>query len=385
MDGYLGFPLAQHLLNRRHDIFGIDCFYRRKWVEEVGSQSVIPIADWGEREKTLKTEFDGEFQGFKRLDVAKNYQGLEEIIRSFNPSVIVHLGQQPSPAYSMKSPRHATFTQANNVCGGLNLLWAVKKVNHEIPIVTLGTMGEYSCPNMPIPEGFFKCQYEGMEDILPFPRQGHSVYHVSKIQTTENVWFACRTWVMKVTDVHQGVVYGTKTDEMRDDYRRRTRFDIDECFGTAINRFVACAVSGHPIVIYGSGYQTRGYITLRDSIQCITLVVEKPPTYDDSFHGHRILNQFDEAYSINQLAGTVKKVGEKEFGLDVKVENIENPRIEPEVHYYNPQHEKLKRLGFRPTKTLEGELKIMFEDVLKHTNHINVSKIRPKIRWRDKR
>ncbi len=330
----------------------------------------------------LKREFEGEFQGFKRLDVAKNYQGLEKIIKDFKPEGIIHLGQQPSPAYSMKSPRHATFTQANNVCGGLNLLWAVRKINHEVPIITLGTMGEYSCPNMPIPEGFFKCQYEGMEDILPFPRQGHSVYHVSKIQTTDNVWFACRTWVMKVTDIHQGVVYGTKTDEMGEDQRFRTRFDIDECFGTAINRFVSCAASGHPIVIYGSGYQTRGYIALRDSIQCITLVVEKPPTYDDSFHGHRVLNQFSSAYSINELAEKVQKIGNEEFDLDVKIQNIENPRIEPEVHFYKPHSEKLRRMGFRETRTFKEEIVTMFEDLIKHKDRITISKILPKIRWR---
>jgi len=383
IDGYLGWSLTLKLLSRGHDVVGLDNFLRRRAVAEVGSQSVIPIANMSTRLKAVRETF-GKEVAFEQGDVL-NYRFLEKFLEKHKPDSIVNFAQQPSPHYSMMSPKHATFTQANNVCGGLNLLWAVRKINHEIPIITLGTLGEWSTPNMPIPEGFFRVKHEGMEDILPFPRQGHSIYHVSKIQTTDNVWFACRTWVMKVTDVHQGVVVGTRISEMPDDSRLRTRFDIDECFGTVVNRFAACAVSGQLIPVYGTGCQTRGYLSLRDSMQCLTLAIENPPTYDDSFHGHRVINQFSKTYSVNDLAQMVKKIAEKEFGLSVGIEHIENPRVEPEIHYYNPRCDKLRKMGFKEEYTIEETVEEMIGDILQHKDRIITENIRPRIRWRDKK
>jgi len=374
IDGYLGWSLCLKLLDRGHRVVGIDNFFRRRAVEDLGSQSVIPISSMEERIEAANGEIS--FEEGSTLD----FDFLSEFIEKHNLDVIANLAQQPSAAYSMRGVEEATFTQENNVCGGLNLLWATK--NKDIPIVTIGTLGEYGCPSMNIPEGFFKVEYEGMEDILPFPKQGPSFYHVSKQQTTDNVWFACRTWVMRVTDVMQGVVYGTRTPEMEDS-KLRTRFDIDECFGTAINRFVASAVSEHPITVYGTGMQKRGYIPLRDSMECLRLIIENPPNYEDSYHGHRVINQFHEYYSINELAEKVKKIGEEEFDLSVEVRNLENPRIEPEYHYYEPKHEKLQKMGYEPSTTLEEELKIMFEDLLEHKDRIVKEKIVPKIRWRE--
>jgi len=240
-----------------------------------------------------------------------------------------------------------------------------------------------NCPNMPIPEGFFEVEYEGMRDILPFPKQTNSVYHTSKVMTSDLAWFAARVWELRITDIMQGVVYGTRTDTMTEPVYR-TRFDIGECFGTNVNRAVACAVVGHPIVVYGSGFQRRGYIQLRDSVACLTLVTENHPTDDDSIHGYRVINQFDESYSCEEIAYIVKKVGEEHFGLNVKVKNIPNPRIEPEVHYYNPHHEKLYKMGWRPTKTIEEGLIEMFEDLIPLKDRILKfkDKILPKIKWR---
>lgn len=383
VDGYLGFPLAQHLLNRGHDVFGIDCFHRRRMVDEMGSRSAIPIASWKEREKALKEEFDGVFQ-FKQLDVAEDYRGLKEVFRGFKPDSIMNLAQQPSPAYSQIDPEHGNFTQRNNNQGLLNILWAMREEAPYSAVTTLGTLGEYGYPNMNIPEGFFEVEFQDMDDILWFPREPGSIYHVSKVQSSHNAWWACKVWELRATDIMQGVVYGTRTEEMGDNPVLRTRYDFDECFGTYINRCVACAVMGHPIVPYGSGLQKRGYIALRDSIQCLTLSVENPPTDSDSFHGYRVLNQLSESYSCNELADIVQRVGNEKFDLNVEIRHIENPRIEKEVHYWNPIHEKLPKMGFEPTKTLEEELEIMFEDLIPNKDRFIREKIIPKIRWRDR-
>lgn len=385
VDGYIGFPLTQHLLNRGHDVFGIDCFLRRKMVKEVGSDTIIPIASIQKRIKDLEEAFEGKFR-FYPLDIANpnNYSKLKTLFRKEKFESILNLAQQPSAPYSMIDAKHANFTQRNNIQGLMNILWAMHEELPKSHVITLGTMGEYMEPNMPIPEGFFEVEFEGMKDVLHFPRLGNSFYHLSKTHSTHNAYFACRIWDIFSTDIHQGVVYGTRTEEMGDNLDLRTRFDIDECFGTMINRAVVCAIIGHPIVPYGVGEQTRGYIALRDSIQCLTLAAEKPPTDEDSIRGYRVLNQFDEAYSCNELAVKVQQVASEKFGLEVEVKNIENPRVEKEIHYYNPHHEKLVKMGFRPTKTLDEELVVMFEDLIPNKERIlkHNDKIMPKIRWR---
>ncbi|MHA1267948.1 MAG: hypothetical protein ACTSRS_22180 [Candidatus Helarchaeota archaeon] len=245
------------------------------------------------------------------------------------------------------------------------------------------TMGEYSAPNMNIPEGFFRVEYEGMTDILPFPRQPGSIYHTSKVMASDLAWFAARIWELRITDCMQGVVLGTRTDTMAKP-ELRTRFDIGECHGTMVNRAVACAVMGHPIVPYGSGFQKRAYIQLRDSIDCLTLLAENHPTNDDSIHGYRVVNQFDENYTCNEIAELVKEVGESEFGLEVEIKHIPNPRVEPEFHYYNPKHEKLYKMGWRPKVTIREALIEMFEDLLPLKERLKKfeDKIIPKIKWR---
>lgn len=380
-DGYIGFPLTQHLLNRGHDVFGVDCFYRRKWVEEMGLESMIPIKRWKVRKARLRElgRFDAGL-----FNIAEDYHYLRKVFEEFKPEGIVNLAQQPSPAYSMIDQKHANFTMRNNIQGLLNISWAMRDYAPESHVVTLGTMGEYGFPHMDIPEGFFEVEFEGMKDILPFPRQTQSVYHCSKAQATDLAWFFCRVWELRATDIHQGVVYGTRIEEVGDDPILKTRFDIGECFGTCINRFVACAVIGHPIIPYGTGMQNRGYIALTDSVNCLTLAVEQHPTDEDSHHGYRCINQFDECYTCNSLANVVTKVANEKFDLNVTIEHIENPRIEPEIHYYNPQHDKLYKMGWRPKRTLEDELEIMFEDLLPHKKKMQkyLPKIVPQIKWR---
>jgi len=373
--------LAQNLLLRGHSVYGVDAFYRRMNVKEQGLDSIIPIASPRKREEALKKL--GNFQ-FESFDIARWYEGLAKVFREFKPEAIINLAQLPSAPFSMISPRHANWNITNNVCGLMNILWCMREYTPESHVVTLGTLGEFGqSVNMNIPEGFFRVEYEGMTDILPFPKQPGSVYHTSKVMASDLAWFAARIWELRITDCMQGVVLGTRTDTMTKP-ELRTRFDIGECFGTMVNRAVACAVMGHPIVPYGSGFQKRAYIQLRDSIDCLTLLAENHPTNDDSIHGYRVVNQFDENYTCNEIAELVKEVGESEFGLEVEIKHIPNPRVEPEFHYYNPKHEKLYKMGWKPKITIREALIEMFEDLLPLTERLKKfeDKIIPKIKWR---
>ena len=275
IDGYLGWSLAQYLTARGHEVAGTDTFFRRAWVEEVGSVSALPVYSIQERLAAFAERY-GKQLNFRTGDLM-DYEFLTGYLRDFQPEAVVHLGEMPSAPYSMIDQQHATFTQQNNVIGSLNLLWAIRETCPEAHLVKLGTMGEYGTPNVDIPEGFFEVEFRGRKDYMPFPRQANSFYHLTKVHDTNNTMFACKTWGLRSTDIMQGVVFGTRIDEMGEDPRLRSRLDFDQCFGTAINRFACQAVIGHPLTVYGSGGQTRGFLPLRDSMQCLTIAIENPP------------------------------------------------------------------------------------------------------------
>ncbi len=250
------------------------------------------------------------------------------------------------------------------------------------------TMGEYGTPDMDIPEGEFEITYRGRTDTLIFPRQPGSYYHLSKVHDTHNIIFACKTWGLRATDIMQGVVHGLSTPDMMRpcdclektlDPRLVTRFDFDEIWGTALNRFCAQAVIGHNLTPYGTGKQIRGYIALRDSIKCMTIALEKPPKKGS----YRTFNQFEECYSVNDLAQHVVDVS-AEFDIQASIWNIENPRVESEDHYYNPDMKHLPDLGFVPTMSLDDELRITIPELMKHKARIEAKrdKIKPTVNWR---
>lgn len=284
----------------------------------------------------------------------------------------------PSAPYSMVDVHHATYTQTNNIVGTLNMLYAMKEVCPQAHLVKLGTMGEYGTPNIDIPEGFFEIEYRGRKDRLPFPRQAGSWYHQTKVHDSHNIMFACKIWGICSTDIMQGVVFGTRIDEMGDDERLVTRFDFDQSFGTAVNRFCAEAAIGHPLTLFGKGWQKRGFLPLRDSMQCMTIAIENPPKQGE----YRVFNQFEEVYSVTELAQKIQKVGNK-LGLKVEIRNLENPRKEMEEHYYNPDHEHLLNLGYKPTHDVEKELEITLKDLIKYKFRIEARKeiLIPDIRW----
>ena len=376
VDGYLGWPLAQYLAARGHEVAGCDLFLRRKWVEEIGSHSAIPIKPMEERLVAFKENFDKELI-FKEGDL-RNYDFVVEFFQSFQPEAIVHLGEVPSAPYSMIDVHHCVFTQTNNLAGTLNILYAMKAICPQAHLVKLGTMGEYGTPNIDIPEGFFTIEYKGRTDTLPFPRQAGSWYHQTKVHDSHNIMFACKIWGTRSTDIMQGVVFGTRIDEMGEDERLLTRFDFDECFGTVMNRYCAEAVIGHPISPFGAGKQTRGFLPLRDSMQCLTIAIDNPPKEGE----YRTFNQFEKVYSVSELAEKVKKVGD-EFELNVEIMNLENPRIEKEQHYYNPDHQHLLHLGYKPTHDMEQEMRIMIQDLIKYKDRIEEKRelLIPSVRW----
>lgn len=381
VDGYLGWPLAQYLTARGHEVAGCDCYMRRDWVAEMGSQSATPILKMTDRLHAFREKFDQNLH-FLKGDLT-DYSFVWNFLRTFKPEAIVHLGEMPSAPYSMIDIEHCVFTQTNNLIGTLNLIHVMRDVCPDAHLVKLGTMGEYGTPNVDIPEGFFEIEYRGRKDRLPFPRQAGSWYHQTKVHDSNNIMMACKIWGLKSTDIMQGVVYGTRIDEMGDDERLLSRFDFDQCFGTAINRFCAMAVSEIPITPYGKGHQKRGFLPLRDSMQCLTIAIDNPPEDGE----YRVFNQFEEVYDLTELAQKVKKVGEEHFGLKIEVCNVENPRMELEEHHYAPDHQHLLDLGYKPTSDMEAELKIMFTDLMKYKSRIQARAhaLTPDIRWDGRR
>ncbi|MBI3637909.1 MAG: NAD-dependent epimerase/dehydratase family protein [Candidatus Rokubacteria bacterium] len=376
VDGYLGWALAVFLGQRGHEVAGVDGYYRRDWVAEIGSQSATPIRRMTERLHAFHDHF-GQSVDFRRGDL-RNYNLVLNVFRSFQPEAIVHLGEMPSAPYSMVDVDHAVFTQTNNIVTTLNILYAMREACPEAHLVKLGTMGEYGTPNLDIPEGFFTIEYRGRKETLPFPRQAGSWYHQSKVHDSHNVAMACRIWGLRSTDIMQGVVYGTRIEAMGDDERLLSRFDFDQCFGTAINRFCAQAVIGQPLTPYGRGGQKRGFLPLKDSMQCLFLAMLNPPAAGE----YRVFNQFEQTYNVTELAQKVKTVGDA-LGLKVEIRPTENPRLEKEDHYYNPDHEHLRRLGYKPTEDMEGEIRGMLKDLIKYRDRIVAREqaLVPDIRW----
>ena len=377
IDGYSGWPLALHLLQRSHEVVGLDNFVTRKRVREVGSYSATPIGSMPNRLRAVR-ELLGKELTFHRGDLGR-YDFVHETLLHERPDAIVHLAEQRSAPYSMIDVHHAVRTQVENVTGTLHLLYAIRDVVPECHLVKMGTMGEYGTPNVDIPEGFFDITFNGRSDRLPFPRSAGSWYHWSKVFDSGDVMFASKIWNLKATDVMQGVIYGTRTPDITD-RRLLTRFDFDETWGTALNRFAVEAVLGLPITPYGEGHQSRGFIALEDSIQSLRIAVENPPAHPE----YRVFNQFDAAYSVNELADRTVKVA-TELGLHPHIEHPPDPRLEAERHYYKPIHENLPALGYKPMRHLDEVLREILQDLLRFRRRLEAKRhvVMPVVNWRD--
>ena len=375
-DGYLGWPTAMYFSNRGHEVHAVDNYLRRTAHREAGTDSLTPIGPSLPERAAAFHEITGRQIGTTEGDLTE-WAVVERLFRDFEPEAIVHYGEMPSAPYSMIDREHAVFTQTNNVVNTLNVLYAMAEFAPESHLVKLGTMGEYGTPNIDIEEGYIEIAHHGRTDVLPFPKIPGSMYHLSKVHDSHNVHFACRIWGLRATDLNQGVVYGIQTEETALDERLNTRFDYDEVFGTALNRFCLQAVIGHPLTVYGTGGQTRGYLNIVDTLRCVELAVANPAAGGE----FRVFNQFTEQFSVRELAELVQKAG-AQVGLTVEVRHVDNPRVEMEEHYYNATHTKLLDLGLEPHLLSETLIESMFTEIERYRDRVILDHIDPKTRWR---
>jgi UDP-sulfoquinovose synthase len=377
-DGYCGWPTALYLSKQGYEVAIIDNFSRRLWDHELGAMTLTPIRPLPERLRAWRRITGRTIEPF--VGDINDYEFLGSVLQAFQPDAVVHFAEQRSAPYSMIDRQHAVFTQVNNVVGTLNVLFAIKEFRPSCHLVKLGTMGEYGTPNIDIEEGFIKIQHNGREDVLPFPKQPGSFYHLSKVHDSHNIAFCCKIWGLCATDLNQGVVYGTVTDEVALDEALVNRFDYDEVFGTALNRFCAQAAIGHPLTVYGKGGQTRGFLDIRDTVRCIELACVNPPSRGE----FRVFNQFTEQFSVLQLAKLVEVAGKK-LGLRVAINHLPDPRVEAEEHYYNAKHTKLTDLGLKPHLLSESLLDSLVNIALEYRDRIDSSLLLPRVDWRKSR
>jgi len=373
-DGYLGWPTAMHFSMRGDEVMVIDNFAKRRWELEEGIEPLVAVPSLHRRIKRWQEVTDKRIQ--MEIGDLMNHRFVYTVFDNFRPQAIIHYGEQPSAPYSMQSRETAAFTQVNNVVGNLNVLFAMRRYSPDAHLIKLGTMGEYGTPNIDIEEGWLTVNHNGRSDTLLYPKKPGSFYHLSKVHDSHNIEFACRIWGLRATDLNQGVVYGIETDETKLDEEFRTSFHYDDVFGTVLNRFLAQAAVGMPLTVYGQGGQTRGFLNIRDTIQCVRLAADKPAGQGE----FRVFNQFTEQFSVKQLAQRVAAVG-KHAGVEVKLSNVPNPRIELEEHYYNAKHTKLVELGLRPHLLTEEALQEMFEKVRVHSASIDSDAFLPRIKW----
>jgi len=373
-DGYLGWPTAMYFSTTGDEVWVIDNFAKRKWELEEGIAPLLPIPTlhnrirrW--REATGKTIH-------MRVGDLNNHRFVYNLFSEVKPSTVIHYAEQPSAPYSMQNRNTAVATQVNNVVGTLNVLFAIRRHCPDAHLVKLGTMGEYGTPNIDIEEGYIEITHRGRKDVVLYPKKPGSFYHLSKVHDSHNIFFACNVWGLKATDLNQGIVYGIETDQTGLDIDLRTSFHYDHVFGTVLNRFIVQAVTGYPLTVYGKGGQTRGFLNIRDTLQCVELATRNPAGPGE----YRVFNQFTEQLSINELANKVKTVGSK-IGLDVKISHVNNPRKELEEHYYNAKHSKLVALGLKPCLLTEEVIQSMLMSVNANRQFIDTLQFAPRINW----
>ncbi|MGB3682864.1 MAG: NAD-dependent epimerase/dehydratase family protein [Rubrobacteraceae bacterium] len=374
-DGYCGWPTSLHLSDAGHEVVILDNFVRRQIDHELKVQSLTSISTLTERLRAWRET------GGREIEVETgdllDWEFLSGVVRHHRPDAVVHFAEQSSAPYSMMDRQHTVYTQYNNVIGTLNLLYALREFAPECHLVKLGTMGEYGTPNIDIEEGFIEVEHNGRTDRLPFPKQPGSFYHLSKVHDSHNIAFACRIWGLRATDLNQGVVYGNLTPQTKRHERLVNRFMYDAVFGTALNRFCAQAAAGHPLTVYGTGGQTRGFLDIRDTVRCVELAALNPPGEGE----YRVFNQFTEEFSVGQLAGLVVEAAGK-LGVEARIEHLENPRVEAEEHYYNAKHTRLLDLGLEPHYLGESLLDSLLNIALEHRDRIDPDAIAPKVSWR---
>ncbi len=374
-DGYCGWATALHLSNRGYDVAILDSLARRHWDDKLGVGTLTPIAPIQKRIQRWYELTGKKIELF--IGDITNYDFLIKSFRKFEPESIVHFGEQRSAPYSMIDREHSVFTQVNNVVGTFIFLYAFGDEFPDSLLVKLGTMGEYGTPNIDIEEGYIEIEHNGRKDVLPYPKQPGSFYHLSKVHDSHNIHFACQIWGIPATDLNQGVVYGVLTEETGMDELLINRLDYDGVFGTALNRFCIQAATGHPLTVYGKGGQTRAFLDIRDTVRCMELAITNPANEGE----FRVFNQFTELFSINDLAHMVQKAGDT-IGLKIAVDNIENPRVELEEHYFNAKNTNLLDLGLQPHYLSDSLLDSLLNFATKYKDRVDAQQILPTVSWR---
>lgn len=374
-DGYLGWSTCLYFANRGHEVICVDNYFKRLASIELDCEPLIATPNLIERAAILQRESNTHIK--IHIGDVCNYNFLLSIFNNYKPDIVIHYAEQPSAPYSMMNREKAALTIQNNLISTLNIIYAVKETNPDCHIIKLGTMGEYGTPNIDIEEGWIEIEHKGRKDLFLFPRQASSLYHTTKIQDTDLLWFYVRTWGLKVTDLMQGPVYGIYHDDNTAiNENLLPAFHYDEIFGTVINRFIVQAIANYPLTVYGKGGQTRGYINLKDTMQCIYLTAMNPPKSSEL----RIFNQITETFSVNELADRIKNACDQ-IGLSVTIKNIANPRLEKEEHYYNPHYTGLRELGLQPHYLTNESIIEMIQVAQKYKENINENKIFKGVKW----
>lgn len=375
-DGYLGWPTAMHLSAKGWKVAIADNYLRRRLARETDSEPLFDCPNMHERAERWHA-LSGHRIDVHVVDLAQR-EACDRLVRDVRPDTVVHYAEQPSAPYSMMGPAAADLTLHNNLGATLNMVLAVRAHVPECHIVKLGTMGEYGTPACDIPEGWFEFEFRGRTHKALFPRAAGSLYHTTKVMDTDMLWFYARVWGLRVTDLMQGPVYGLETYENAGHDDLLPAFAYDEIFGTVLNRFVVQAVAGFPLTVYGKGGQTRGYLNIKDTLNCIRLAAENPAGPGQL----RVFNQFTETFSVNQLAAHVVRVAAKVGLPAVEVRNLPNPRVEAEDHYYNPDHTGLLELGLEPHFLTDERLEAIFRTVLRYRDRIDPKRIFRGVKWK---
>ncbi|MDG6930219.1 MAG: NAD-dependent epimerase/dehydratase family protein [Nitrososphaerota archaeon] len=376
-DGYIGWPLSVRLARELdEEVIGVDNLVTRKLVEEVGGTTALPIGLPEQRVQAFRKEYAKNNLKIIEGDLTDG-DFVDDLVSKYRPETVYHLAQQRSAPYSMIDRQHAAYTEVNNVLTNLNLLFALKNHSPKAHVVKMGTMGEYGTPTYNIEEGWMNVKHGGKSHRIMVPRDPGSWYHVSKVFDTYNLIFANKVWNIRATDVQQGVVYGSRTEDLVNG-ALNTRLDFDGVWGTVMNKYFAQIIAFNKMLIYGTGLMKRGFLSLQDSIDCLFMLGQKPADEGE----YRVVNQMEEIHTTMELAKKAERIARK-YGFNPEYETVEDPRVEKQRHNYSVSHRVLRRLGFRPRYKMNHVLEQIMQDMLNNAETIrtHAGAIRPAVYW----
>lgn len=374
-DGFCGWPTALHLSNNGYDVMIIDNLSRRRIDNDLGANSLTPIETTVNRIKAWKEISNKEIK-FYNIDVSNHYHRMLEIIKNYKPDAIVHFAEQRAAPYSMKSPRTKNYTVNNNINATHNILNAIVESGLDIHLVHLGTMGVYGygTAGMKIPEGYLEVEFpNGAKEEIVYPSKPGSVYHMTKVMDHIMFQYYNKNDELKITDLHQGIVWGTNTEETKMDERLINRFDYDGDYGTVLNRFLMQAAINHPLTVHGTGGQTRAFIHIQDTVKCIKMAIDNPP-----IDRVQVFNQMTECHKVIDLAEKIHKM------TRVDIQCIENPRNEAAENDLDVDNTNFKELGWNPITLDEGLLEEVMDIAKKYKDNVDEDTIICKSYWRKK-